>query len=488
MAMKKVRLKEGLRCILEKRKDVGVVAVQVWVKVGSRYEDDRIAGITHFIEHLIFKGTEKGEGFEIAPRIEALGGSINAFTSYDNTVYHIVIPTKAFDQGFGLLTESVKSPAFPQGEIEKEKKVVIEEIKMGEDDPQRKLFKELFSASYSRPPLRQAHHRHRGVRFRYDQRADILSYFKTHYSPRPCRSSWWVILTKSRCWDCSRSAFQAWPLRASGAADRGHRGGPRPRAGEDRGEGCGRELSRPLLSRRVVHAPRYSGPRCAFQDPHGRRQLAPAVDSEAQGRDSHRHGHLPLRAPGRRSLRNRSHLQGTGLRAAFTCLERELERLSKGGVEQWEIEKAKNLVRASYVYGEETVQGKARLVGNFDTLADDPDYAEKYLEAIGRVDTNDVTRVLDTYILGRPKAVAALLPKKAPNPCTFHLENGFRCIYNRNTASPSFSFMIGFMGVSRRSAPGRTAASTSWLACSCGGQKIWTPRPLRAGSIPLRGT
>src|SRR5208283_6208981 len=104
MPMKKVRLKNGLRCILEKRKDIGVVAVQVWVKVGSRYEDDRIAGITHFIEHLIFKGTEKGEGYEIAPRIEALGGSINAFTSYDNTVYHIVIHTKAFDQGFELLT------------------------------------------------------------------------------------------------------------------------------------------------------------------------------------------------------------------------------------------------------------------------------------------------------------------------------------------------------------------------------------------------
>jgi zinc protease len=147
-----IRLDNGLRCILDQRKDTGVVAVQVWVKVGSRYEDDRIAGITHFIEHLIFKGTEKGGGYEIAPRIEALGGSINAFTSYDNTVYHIVIPKKAFETGFQLLTESVRSPAFPEKELEKEKKVIIEEIKMGEDDPQRRLFKELFSASYPGHP------------------------------------------------------------------------------------------------------------------------------------------------------------------------------------------------------------------------------------------------------------------------------------------------------------------------------------------------
>src|SRR5271157_1375473 len=119
--MKVFHLNNGLKCLFEQRKGTGVVAIQVWVKVGSKYEVDGQAGITHFIEHLIFKGTGEAEGYEIAPRIEALGGSINAFTSYDNTVYHIVVPTKVFDEGFRLLVESVRSPAFPQGEIEKEK-------------------------------------------------------------------------------------------------------------------------------------------------------------------------------------------------------------------------------------------------------------------------------------------------------------------------------------------------------------------------------
>ena len=159
----------------------GVVAVQVWVKVGSRYEDDRIAGITHFIEHLIFKGTEKGGGYEIAPRIEALGGSINAFTSYDNTVYHIVVPKDAFETGLELLVGAVKSPLFPEKELEKEKKVVIEEIKMGEDEPQRKLFKELFALSYAGHPYGRPI-----IGFEDTvsaiSRADILSYFKTHYT------------------------------------------------------------------------------------------------------------------------------------------------------------------------------------------------------------------------------------------------------------------------------------------------------------------
>ncbi|MGD0232811.1 MAG: pitrilysin family protein, partial [Syntrophorhabdales bacterium] len=181
--MKVIGLDNGLTCILEKRKGTGVVAIQVWVKVGSRNEADRVAGITHFIEHLIFKGTDKGGGYEIAPRIEAMGGSINAFTSYDNTVYHIVIPAPAFGTGLQLLTDSVRRPAFPEKELEKEKRVIIEEIKMGEDDPQRKLFNELFLASYPGHPYGRPIIGYRESVSAIG-RADILSYFREHYTPR----------------------------------------------------------------------------------------------------------------------------------------------------------------------------------------------------------------------------------------------------------------------------------------------------------------
>ena len=116
----------GLQTIFEKREHTGVVAAQIWVKVGSKYEDKKIAGITHFIEHLIFKGTEKLKGNIFATRIESLGGTVNAFTSYDNTVYHIIIPKKAFEEGLDLLIESVLHPAFPIDEIEKERKVILE--------------------------------------------------------------------------------------------------------------------------------------------------------------------------------------------------------------------------------------------------------------------------------------------------------------------------------------------------------------------------
>jgi len=180
--MEVLSLGNGLQYIFQQRKDTGVVALQVWVKAGSKYEDQKIAGITHFIEHLIFKGTEKVKANEMASRIESLGGVINAYTSYDNTVYHIVIPAKTFEEGFELLVDAVRNPAFPEEEVNKEKKVVLEEIKMGEDDPQRKLFKELFSTSYGANPYGRPIIGYEDT-VKNIQRDDILKYFRKHYTP-----------------------------------------------------------------------------------------------------------------------------------------------------------------------------------------------------------------------------------------------------------------------------------------------------------------
>ena len=453
-----IRLDNGLRCILEQRRKTGVVAVQVWVKVGSRYEDDRLAGITHFIEHLIFKGTEKGEGYEIAPRIEALGGSINAFTSYDNTVYHIVIPENGFETGFRLLTDSVAGPAFPENELEKEKKVIIEEIKMGEDDPQRKLFKELFSASYPRHPYGRPI-----IGFTESvsgmKRSDILSYYKAHYTPDNMSI---VVVGDFDEHKVKELLGQVFP----GTADRG--------AFPEKGKGsmAGSKKSRTRVVDRNV-AESYltiSYPIGSFMD-----SDTPALDvlskiltdgdsSRLQSSLKHREGLVTdadtyVFTPQEDGLFVvLATFKGRDYKTVKAAIEREIRRVSQSGVEPWEMEKAKNLVRASYVYGNETVQGRARLVGNFDTLADDPSYAEKYLEAIDRVEEADLCRVLDEYLLKRKSSLAALLSREASNPYTIHLENGLRCVYNRNAASPSFSFMIGFVGGLKEERPGRNGS------------------------------
>jgi predicted Zn-dependent peptidase len=87
-------MENGLKVILEENRTAPVVAIQIWAKVGSADERDEEAGMCHFIEHIIFKGTEKRKVREMAREIESLGGTINAFTSYDQTVYHITIASR----------------------------------------------------------------------------------------------------------------------------------------------------------------------------------------------------------------------------------------------------------------------------------------------------------------------------------------------------------------------------------------------------------
>jgi zinc protease len=138
--------------------------------------------------------------------------------------------------------------------------------------------------------------------------------------------------------------------------------------------------------------------------------------------------------------------QGRDYPGVAAAIDGELERIGREGIEPWEMEKAKNMARAVYVYGAESVQGKARQIGDFATLTGDPAYGETYLQAVDRVTGEDVSRVLGAYFKKEKRALVALLPAETANPSAFRLKNGLRCVVNTNTASPTFSFMIGFVG------------------------------------------
>ncbi len=447
--MDAIRLDNGLKCILEKREGSGVVAIQVWVKVGSRFEADRVAGITHFIEHLIFKGTEDaGVRYEIAPKIEAMGGSINAFTSHETTVYHIVMPAHSFETGFRLLADSVRKPAFPQDELEKEKKVIIEEIKMGEDDPQRKLFTELFRVSYPDHPYGRPIIGYRESVSAID-RTDILSYFKEHYTP----SNMAVVVVgdfdERRVRDLLDRHLN-WQAEEKGA-------GTQVLADE---RGPGKEAPVTVVEKEVAEsylALSYPiGPFLHHDTPVldvlGR-VLTDGDSSRLQATLKHEKGLVTdtdsyVFTPRERGLFVLlATFRGDDHEGVAAAIEAELGRISREGLDAWEVEKAKNLVAASYIYGVESVQGKAHLMGNLEALADDPAYADTYLRAVGSVTTADLMSALAAYLVRGHRRAVALLPRKtASNPVTFRLDNGLRCVYNSNAASPSFSFMIGLVG------------------------------------------
>ena len=178
----RARLDCGLTVLFKENHHAPVVAVQVWVGVGSADEVKGEEGMAHLHEHMLFKGTKKRGVGEIARAIEAAGGDINAWTSFDNTVYHVVLASRHLNLGLEVLADAVQNAAFDPQELEREKKVVLEEIKRTRDMPSRLIGDLLFNTAYQKHPYSHPILGSEASVAGVTQK-DILRFFKKHYRP-----------------------------------------------------------------------------------------------------------------------------------------------------------------------------------------------------------------------------------------------------------------------------------------------------------------
>jgi predicted Zn-dependent peptidase len=151
--VKKTTLDNGLKVVTEHIESVKSVAVGIWVKTGSRNESEELAGVTHFLEHMLFKGTEKRSSFDIALSMESVGGYLNAFTSSEYTCYYARCLDSQLDRALDVLSDMVQNSTFPDEELQKEKKVVIEEMKMYRDSPDDYLLEQFSTQIFPEHPL-----------------------------------------------------------------------------------------------------------------------------------------------------------------------------------------------------------------------------------------------------------------------------------------------------------------------------------------------
>jgi predicted Zn-dependent peptidase len=145
--IKKTRLDNGLTILTEKMPGVRSATIGFWVKTGSRHEPQHLNGICHFIEHAVFKGTEKRSALDIAIESDRLGGNFDAFTSHEIVGFTMKVVDKCVPQAFDLLADMLANPRFDQTELKREQKVIIEEMKMVEDTPEEYLG-ELFNRAF----------------------------------------------------------------------------------------------------------------------------------------------------------------------------------------------------------------------------------------------------------------------------------------------------------------------------------------------------
>jgi predicted Zn-dependent peptidase len=148
------KLKNGIKVIVVEVPDALVIASNVISKAGGRYEDPKIYGISHFLEHLVFKGTKSYPDAEtLIKALEDLGGIVNAWTSEQATCYWNILPKDHFDTALKVLSEQVISPTLPPKEIEKERGPVLEEIKRSHDDPYSFVYRYIYDLMWPEQPI-----------------------------------------------------------------------------------------------------------------------------------------------------------------------------------------------------------------------------------------------------------------------------------------------------------------------------------------------
>jgi zinc protease len=390
------KLDNGLEVILEENHASPVVAFQAWLKVGSADEPPELGGIAHVFEHMLFKGTSRRGVGQIAREVESCGGEINAWTSHDETVYHLVLASQFFDTGLDILADTLMNSSFDAGELERERNVVLEEIKQGIDDPERQagqgLFQTVFDAHpYGRPIIGTE------ATVRKLRRDDILAFFAKHYVARNVTLVVVGDFDAETARDKINKAFAAMP--------EGSTVGPRPVQPEQA------SLRVRGASRDVKEAQLLFGFRTpAIGDPD-----IPVLDLLAvllgQGESSR----LNLDV-----VRNRQFATNTSaylfsardpgalvvsvalppgrIEDATRATVEETLRLSLEDVGPEELAKAKTILESDRVYDKETVQGYARKLGFFAAIAGDPDFEERYLAALQKTTAADLRRVATRYL------------------------------------------------------------------------------------------
>lgn len=178
----RVVLDNGLTVIVVENHAAELVTLQAWVKAGSRNEDDERNGVAHFTEHMLFKGTPRRKVGEIHREVESLGGILNASTSWDFTQYLIVAPSRFFDRVLDIQSDALMHSSFDPEELERERRVVLEEVNRRDDSPAEHTSSLLYATAYTVHPYRRPVLGTRGGIQRMP-RDVLVEFYRTYYVP-----------------------------------------------------------------------------------------------------------------------------------------------------------------------------------------------------------------------------------------------------------------------------------------------------------------
>lgn len=453
-------LPNGLTVLLRHDTAAPVCSVQVWVKTGSIHEGAQLgAGLSHYLEHMLFKGTERRAGREISATVQAHGGYINAYTSFDRTVYYIEVPAEHTAVAIDLLADAALHSTLPAEEVTKEKDVILREIDMCLDDPDQRLGQALFETAYRTHPYRQPVIGHRDV-FSAVTRDDLFAYYRARYVPNN------LVLVIA-------GDFEPAPTRAAIAEHFGR--APRAKLApvlvpDESGQ----------LARRDQHLfedVQVSRAGLGWQIPGLAHADMPALDLLAMVlghgdssvlwqaiREKARLVHtidVMTWSPGTSGLFYISYLTDPDKRpAAEHAILRAVRRVAEKGVSAKALAKAVRQAVTSEINARKTMSGQASRLGAAEVVVGDVNYSRRYFEQVFALKPADLRRVARTYLVpehltvvsSNPAAAAATAatPTKKKNAShdftEIKLPNGARLLLQPNQHLPNLHLRLAFAG------------------------------------------
>jgi zinc protease len=407
-------LPNGLVGLAKEDRAAGLVSAQVWIRSGSIHEGQWLGtGLSHYLEHMVFKGTARRGPLQISAEVQAAGGTINAYTSFDRTVYYIDGPVESVSLFLDVLADMVFAPLLDAAEAAKERDVILREIDMGRDDPHHRVMEGLFSLAFRQHPYRYPVI---GVRPLFESltHEDLVAYHTARYVPNNAAVVLGGALSEGESRALVEKYFGALPPRRL----------PTPHIVAEPSQ---------LAARRQTEQGDVNVVRgvAAYRVPHLAHPDAPALDLLALALGGGQASILwqKLREekklvhhisagnwnPGDVGLCWISYICDPGKRGEVeAALAHELARLAQKGVAEEMVARARRQILVSEVDSRSTVSGQASRLGHGEVVLGDLDYPRVYFQRLAKVRARDLAAVAARYLCAEQSSGIALEPEIKP--------------------------------------------------------------------------
>jgi len=434
-------LPNGLTLLIKPDHRAPVASVQLWVKTGSIHEDAALgSGLSHYLEHMLFKGTRAPHprtARQISEQVQAHGGAINAYTTFDRTVYYIDLPSAHTPLAIDILASMALRPTLDKAEAEKERDVILREIAMGEDDPDQRLAQALFSTAFRQHPY--AHpiigHRELFERVTHDE---LVRYHRARYVP----ANMVLIVTGDVA-----------PEKIACEAETHFAAAPRrplpplyippeppqlaPRTWEQTADV---ELTRAGIAWAIPGLTHSDTPALnllalllgggdsslLWQSIREKKGLVHAIDATSW-------------APGTNGLFYIAYTCDAAKRdAATAAIHAELNRIKKTGFRPAQLRKAIRQLVVGEINTRKTVSGQASRLGAAEVVIGDLHFAQSYFERLAALRPTDIQSVLQRYLIPQTSSTVSLNPKPSEEPVSPQSKKA-RQKSPQTTTAPSFT-------------------------------------------------